>query len=168
MSSSLQALRLNKVPFNAFKPLFAALEAPALEAVHGRYTAALTGPRWLQMLSRVGLTLGGLRGWCGKWFDGAGRGYNLVQRGDQIARADALVIRQQASWLDGRESLTVIYPPGSRLPWRFVVDEMRVLDMETLLCMMVVPHLGLHRLGFPFLLQAGEEAAGFPVSPDQI
>jgi hypothetical protein len=61
------------------------------------------------------------------------------------------------SLLDGTPTVALHYPPGSPLPWPWIIDEVRRLDEKTLLCMTLVNLSWLPRVPFPFLLHCMEE-----------
>lgn len=56
------------------------------------------------------------------------------------------------SQLDGREGAGLRYDADSPMPWRWVTDELRVIDKDTILGMTVLDFPLLRRIGFPFLL----------------
>ncbi|WP_346765111.1 hypothetical protein [Rhodococcus sp. BL-253-APC-6A1W] len=117
---------------------FSELRAPAPADVQGTYRAVFVGPALLRAVAPRAIALGGMRGWHGKRFDGAGGAVNVLRDGDGTLR-DSLpaTISTDASWLDGSEALVVSYgtgPQGSApVPWRWVRDEFRALDDGTLL-----------------------------------
>ena len=59
---------------------------------------------------------------------------------------------EQPSWLNGQPCAALGYGAATRLPWRWVRDELRQLDEQHCLCLTFVDLPGLRRLGFPFLL----------------
>lgn len=136
-----------------FRALFAAL--PPLEpgVLSGTYRAEFVGPRWLRWLAPRGLALLGLRGWCGKAFDAAGQAINLVQRDGGIARVLPMHVGVAPSLVDDKHGVRLCYPPGSPLPWPWVVDELRPLPSGTLLALTLTTPGWLPRIPLPFILQ---------------
>ena len=63
---------------------------------------------------------------------------------------------EQASWLDGKPCAALSYGAATRLPWRWVRDELRQLDEQHCLCLTFVDLPLLHRIGFPFVLVRGQ------------
>jgi hypothetical protein len=61
------------------------------------------------------------------------------------------------SRLDGRDGVELVYLPEdgrpAPLPWRWVRDELRAVDADTILGMTVVDLPLLRRFAFPFLLR---------------
>lgn len=141
----------------ALKQRFLSLPAPALSDLAGIYRAEFVGPAWLRTLAQPALALGGLRGWWGKAFDGQGGAANLVVRKGQRCRVLPMTVVTMPSLLDGRSAIALRYPPGSPLPWPWIIDEVRRLDKTTLLCMTLVNLTWLPRVPFPFLLHRTEE-----------
>lgn len=58
----------------------------------------------------------------------------------------------EPSLVDGRAGLSLHYGPTAPRPWRWVRDELRAFDDDTLLCMTVIELPLLKHLSFPFLL----------------
>jgi len=157
MMESLQAQALNSQPLSRFKDLFNTLESPAISEMNGRFQAEFVGPGWLRAVAPPGLAPLGLGGWQGKTFDSHGGGMNVVRRKGKLQEIIPIVLQETASRINGRSVLTITYPPGSRFPWPWIVDEIRWLDNSTLLGMTLVTKAGLHRLALPFLLHKMEE-----------
>jgi hypothetical protein len=65
-----------------------------------------------------------------------------------------MTIARVPSLIDGMPGITLGYPKGSPFPWPWIVDEVRRLDEQTLLCMTLVKSRGLRKLAFPFILHA--------------
>lgn len=148
-----QIATLNQRSLSSFPDLFATLAIPAISDLEGTYHGRFVGPAWVRALAGPGLYLGGLPGWCGKWFDGAGQGTNLLCGGSQITRAVPIHLISRPSRIDGRPALTVVYPGASPWPLPLIRDELRSLDDRTLLGMTMLIRFGLHRFPFPFLLE---------------
>jgi hypothetical protein len=132
--------------------LFTSLPAP--ESLTGVYRAEFVGPVWLRTLAPPSLALGGLAGWWGKAFDNQDGAVNIVVRSGTQRRVLPMTIARVPSLLDGVPGFTLGYPKGSRLPWPWIVDEVRRLDEQTLLCMTVIKPKGLRKLAFPFVLHS--------------
>jgi hypothetical protein len=99
----------------------------------------------------------GLGGWWGKDFDGQGRIDNILERGGAFRRTLRGEVQRADSLVDGRR---IVYPKGSRLPWTWVVDELRQVGEGELLGMMVLNIDWLPHLAFPFALHAREDIEG--------
>ena len=63
---------------------------------------------------------------------------------------------QEKSFIDGREGLALHYQPGNPFPWMYIVDEIRLVDGQTLLGMTLANLRGLRSLAFPFILKKVE------------
>jgi hypothetical protein len=102
----------------------------------------------------------GLGGWWGKDFDGQGRIDNILERGGAFRRTLRGEVQRADSLVDGRPCQRIVYPKGSRLPWTWVVDELRQVGEGELLGMMVLNIDWLPHLAFPFALHAREDIEG--------
>ncbi len=130
--------------------LFTSLPAP--ESLIGIYRAEFIGPAWLKILAPPSLALGGLAGWWGKAFDDQGGAVNIVVRDGSQRKVLPMTIARAPSLIDGVPGMTLGYPNSSPFPWPWIVDEVRRLDEQTLLCMTVAIPRGLRKLAFPFVL----------------
>jgi hypothetical protein len=144
--------------FREFRDLYATLDPP--ESVAGVWRGRPVGPGWFVTLAGPSLVIGGLGGWWGKDFDEQGGIDNLLERGGALRRTLPGKVQQAASLLDGKPCQRIEYPKGSRLPWVWVVDELRQVAEGELLGMMVLNISWLPHLAFPFALHASEEVEG--------
>lgn len=118
----------------------------------GNYQARFIGPLWLRALAPISLWLTGLPGWWGKRFMHDAEATNiLVKNGRRVEKMSMHCIEDR-SLIDGKPTVALHYGNKAPIPWRWVVDEIRVLDDHTLLCMTVVNLPVLKHLSFPFLL----------------
>ena len=130
------------------------------QALAGTWRAEFVGPAWLPRLARLAMPLSVLRGWYGKRFDVQGRGENLVLRAGVLQGIVPMTEVHKPSKIDGRQAAVATYGPQSPLSLRYVEDELRALDADTLLGMMTFRIPGLRRLGLPFLLHRVPDSAG--------
>lgn len=144
--------------FREFKELYDTLAPP--ESVMGVWQGEPVGPAWFVTLAGPVLAIGGLGGWWGKEFDGQGGIDNLLKRGGGIRRTLPGRVQAAGSLLDGRPCQRIEYPKGSRLPWVWVVDELRQVGEGELLGMMVLNTRWLPHLAFPFSLRARYDVEG--------
>lgn len=152
--------RLDRLPLTAFKPLFAALEAPPTGALKGVYQGRFTGPAWLRRSAGPALLVAGLGGWWGKEFDGAQHGINLVRRKGQYRRIFPLQLVLEPSAFDGMPVMAVHYLPVCPFPWPWVIDELRQVEPGWLLGMSYANAGFLRKIAFPFLLHSRELSDG--------
>lgn len=152
MAESVQAQDLKKQSIGWYRAKFETLDSPTIAEMNGRFRAEFVGPGWLRAIAPPGLAPLGLGGWQGKTFDGSGGGMNLVQRQGEVREIIPIVLKVEKSLINGRSGLNITYPPGTRFPWPWIVDEIRWLDNETILGMTLMTKAGLHRLALPFLL----------------
>ena len=138
-----------------FKARYATLDPP--ESLEGLWRGKPVGPGWFVTLAGPSLAIGGLGGWWGKDFDGREGIDNLLKRDGVLRRTLPGRLQEAASLLDGKPCQRISYPKGSRLPWIWVVDELRQVGEGELLGMMVLKVRWLPRLAFPFTLHAREE-----------
>lgn len=139
-------------PFFSYGRLFRDLAAPGLADLNGDFQSALVGPGWFQSVSRFSLRYGGLPDWYGKRFDAAGKGINLLQQHGAFQTTMPMQVRVEPSRLDGKPAAVVHYGSASPLPWRHVIDELRVLEGDTLLGMTLLDLPLMRGLPLPFLL----------------
>ena len=139
---------------SALREAFSALERPRTAQLRGRYAAELIGPGWLRRLAPPTLAATGLAHWWGKDFDGNGTASNLVRsdNGHLDTRLETRLVWARSP-IDGHPGLLLRYAPDAPLPWRYVVDEVRLLDDGALLGMTMVDVPALRRLPMPFLLR---------------
>ena len=149
---SLHARPLNRRGLRSFRKLFLTLPLPEDGGLTGIFRAEFVGPSWLRATAPPALALGGLGGWWGKQFDGAGRGMNIVRRDGALSHTMPVALSVADSLVDRRPCLKVTYPTGSPIPWPLVVDELRFLDDDTLLGLTILNAGPLRRVAFPFLL----------------
>jgi hypothetical protein len=140
--------------FRTYREQFALLNPP--EALAGLWQGEPVGPGWYRALAGPSLAIGGLGGWWGKEFDGQGGIDNLLERDGALRRTLRGEVRRAESLVDGRPCLRIVYPKGSRLPWTWIVDELRQVEEGELLGMMVLNISWLPHLAFPFTLHARE------------
>lgn len=131
------------------------LTAPRLEDLAvGDLEAAFVAP--LRTVGPPALGMVGLPHWFGKRFRGTGTrltGVNLVFGPHGVSETLPMWVELGSSKADGQPAAVVHYPADARRPWRWVRDELRVLDDHHLVGMTWVDVAGLRRLqGVPFLL----------------
>jgi len=159
MTISIQAQELNHQSLASFGSLFASLPAPTAASLAGTHRSEFVGPWWLRQVAGPGLVPLGLGGWWGKQFDAQGDGLNIVRRRGQLTTIMPVKLVELNSLIDGRTGLTVSYPRDSRLPWPWVVDELRRIDENCLLGMTLIVKRPLSRIALPFLLHARKTPA---------
>jgi hypothetical protein len=139
------------------KALFSSLEAPAAPMRRGFFRGRFIGPPWLRLLGGPSVELSGLPGWQGKKFLSADDATNVLKRGDRLNEALAMRVVHGTSQVDGRAGVALHYVPQggnpAPFPWRWVRDELRAVDADTLLGMTVADLPILRSVAFPFLLE---------------
>ena len=156
MIRKVQTEELNNQSLASFRILYQSLPSPSADSLAGTHKSEFVGPRWLRRIAGPGLFPLGLGGWWGKKFDSQGQGMNIVRRRGEQLMIMPVKLREMASLIDGMLTLAITYEPGSRLPWPWVIDEVRRLDEETLLGMTMVSRRPFNRIALPFLLHATE------------
>lgn len=145
-----------KASLAELKTLFRSLQPPGESMRRGFFRASFVGPAWLRLTARPSLEMSGLPGWQGKKFLDAEHATNVLLKNG--ARVDHLAMRVMpvTSRVDGRPGLALTYPPRdgkpAPIPWRWVRDELRAIDGNTILGMTVIELPLLRHLVFPFLL----------------
>jgi hypothetical protein len=137
----------------ALRALFSSLSVPGVGLLSGSYRATFVGPAWLRASATPSLAVAGLPGWAGKRFLAPDRAVNLLRRDGQLVEALTMAVVAGASRVDGQPGLALLYGPTAPRPWRWVRDELRAVDQDTVLGMTVVDVPLLRALAFPFLLE---------------
>jgi hypothetical protein len=125
------------------------LPEPPLDAMQGLFEGEFVGPRAVRAAFGNGLALFGMRGWHGKRFDSPTQGINRLKDGTGFPMYAEIA----PSYADGRKAIVATYGDAERPPFRWIRDEFRELDDDTLLGLSFVDAPGLRRLGTPFLLR---------------
>lgn len=151
-----EADALRQASLARLKAHFRTLTPPAASECHGFFRARFVGPAWLRWSAPPSLALAGLGGWLGKRFLSVETATNIVRRRGRLQQRLTMRLVAGPSQVDGRDGLALHYlPEGGRaapVPWRWVRDEVRVLDAQTWLCMTVINLPLLRYFSFPFLL----------------
>lgn len=130
------------------------LRAPELAAVTGDWEASFVTP--LRHLAPAGLGLIGLPKWYGKRLrldDGRIKGVNLLRTDQGLGETLPMEVSLGLSLTDDLPAIVVTYVPGSRKPWPWVRDELRLRQDGSLLGMTYVDLPGVRALGgTPFVL----------------
>ncbi|NYG59220.1 hypothetical protein BJ980_002143 [Nocardioides daedukensis] len=130
---------------------WSSLPTPDLASLEGRWEASFLAP--LRTVAPRGLGLIGLPRWFGKQFTGD-TGINLLHTtGGGLEETLPMRLGEDASWADRRPVAVVSYAADAPRPWRWIRDEVRILDTDTLLGMTFTDGPGVRRLGLPFLLR---------------
>ncbi len=145
---------LSKASLSRIRQVFTELEPAPVHLREGFFRACFIGPWWLRASAGPSITLSGLPGWQGKRFLDADTATNVLRAADG-GRKEKLRMqcREGASLVDGRQGVALHYGQDAVLPWRWIVDELRVLNEGTLLGMTVINLPVLRHLAFPFLLR---------------
>lgn len=124
------------------------LPEPRLDAMAGTFDGEFAGPPPVRAAFANGLALFGMRGWHGKRFDTPASGVNRLAHGTGFP----MYAHIEPSFADGRDAIVAVYGDRERMPFRWLRDEFRELDDDTLLGLSFVDAPGLRRVGTPFLL----------------
>lgn len=136
--------------------LWPTLEMPDRSTLPGRWEASFVKP--LRVIAPAGLGLIGLPRWYGKDLTAEG-GINLLRTPSGLEQVMPMGLSEDQSWADGAPTLVGSYASGVRFPWRWVRDEFRTLDADTLLGLTFTDAPGLRAVGLPFLLERRESPA---------
>jgi hypothetical protein len=145
------------------KRLFSELAPPSPAMRRGFFRARFIGPWWLRATGQPAVEIAGLPGWEGKRFLSEDDATNVVVRRGERGEALAMRVTPGISQVDGVRGVALHYVPAggvpAPLPWRWVRDELRALDDDSILGMTVVDLPLLRRVAFPFLLERAEADA---------
>lgn len=147
---------LHRASLGELKDLFRTLPAPGEADRRGFFRAEFIGPAFIRVTARPTLEITGLPGWQGKTFLNAQDATNILKKGDATVEHLAMRVTPVTSYVDGQPGLALTYPAKdgrpAPAPWRWVRDEMRVFDANTILAFTFVDLPLLRHVGFPFLL----------------
>ncbi|MCC5950655.1 MAG: GMC family oxidoreductase [Acidimicrobiia bacterium] len=148
----------SSAPLAAWLRCFRTLPAPALPTLEGTFAAELLGPRAMRKVATVALARTGLPGWEGKRFfavDGAVAGTNRCRPagGDEVGEVLPMRVTTDRSRWDGFTVAAITYRRDAPRPWRWVRDEVRAVDQDTLVGITMVDVPGGRRCPTPFLLR---------------
>jgi hypothetical protein len=151
------AFTLENASIGELKNLFSSLEAPTAAMRRGFFRASFIGPAWLRASGRPSVEISGLPGWQGKKFLNADDATNVLKKKDGVVEALAMRVTPGISQVDGKQGVALHYVADANgkpapLPWRFVRDELRAVDANTILGFTVINLPLLRLMAFPFLL----------------
>lgn len=132
--------------------LFSTLSAPSDKVRSGVWRGRFIGPWWLRGTAPTLVGLTGLPGWQGKRFLDPDRAANIVVKRGATTEGPMMNWVRCVSKLDGKDGVGLRYVADAPMPWRWVTDELRAIDADTILGMTVLDVPGFRRIGFPFLL----------------
>ena len=119
----------------------------------GFYRASFIGPWWLKIIAMPSIALSGLKGWQGKKFFDAYTATNILQTQQGLVEKLQMHCVHGMTLEDGQQGVALNYGADTPIPWRWIKDEMRVLDDQTYLCMTVIDLPFIRKLSFPFILR---------------
>jgi hypothetical protein len=122
-----------KQPPSVFLEQFRHLQAVDEKSAAGAYRTIILGSPLAKLASKVILPLIGFRNWKGKRLLGNGKGINIFKRDGQYVDDILMLTAVGESWLDGKPALILTYPPGAPFFTRYLRDELRQLDDNTLI-----------------------------------
>ena len=152
--------KLNQLSLLDFRKYFASLEAPKPELLRGYYKGYFVGPDWLRKIAQPLLIITGMGDWRGKYMEPGGKIINLVQTKDGLERKLPMQLVKQESLIDGRQGIALCYEARNPLPWPWVIDEIRSIQVDWLLGMTIVQWEPLMRLPLPFVLHSRDSVDG--------
>ena len=143
--------------FNAslghIRQIFSTLEPVEEQQRSGFFRASFIGPWWLRISAMPSIALSGLVGWQGKKFLDPFHATNVLQTTHGTHEKLSMTCQSMQSLVDGKNGVALFYGQDAVKPWCWVVDEMRLLDEHTFLCMTVIDLPLLRALSFPFILR---------------
>lgn len=144
---------LSKASLSGIRQVFQGLEPVPVPMREGFFQARFIGPWWLRASAGLSIALSGLPGWQGKRFLDTDTATNVLSGANGRVEKLRMHCLVGTSLIDGRLGVALHYGRDAVLPWRWIVDELRVLDDGTLLGMTVINLPVLRHLAFPFLLR---------------
>lgn len=134
------------------RKIFQQLSPPDEAFRVGFFRASFIGPWWLRKTASPSLSLTGLPNWQGKQFKDPHTATNILKTSAGLTEKYLMACLQGSSKLDGKMSVYLDYGVNAPMPWRWVCDELRILDEQTLLCMTIIDLPILRHFPMPFLL----------------
>lgn len=130
-------------------------ELPLLQKsmCEGFYRASFIGPLWLRLLGKPSLDISGLPNWQGKKFLSDNTATNVLIKKGQNVDALEMSLKHVTSYVDGSDAQAFCYEAKAPMPWRWVRDELRAIDENTILGVTFIDLPLLRNLGLPFLLE---------------
>lgn len=144
--------QLNTASLSEIKAEFKTLAPIPITMRQGFYRASFIGPWWLRLIAPPSIALSGLTHWQGKKFIDDATATNILKHNSGLIEKLSMSCVEQTSLVDGRHGVVLLYGMQAPLPWRWVVDELRVLDENTLLCMTTINLPLIRHFSFPFVL----------------
>jgi hypothetical protein len=149
--------KLDYTSLKTLRQVFSELPPAPTTARSGFYRARFIGPAWLRLGAGPSVALGGLPGWQGKRFIDPFTATNVLRRREQLVEKFTMHSNERPSLVDGKPGVDLSYGSTGPIPWRWLRDELRQLDDDTLLGMTVIELPLFNRLAFPFLLSRDHE-----------
>ena len=144
---------LETAALSDIRALYKTLSPASIEDKQGTYQAQFIGPLWIRVSAQPSLFLSGLPGWYGKRFKDAKSATNILIRGQTKTEKLDMQCADHDSLIDGLPTSALSYGAQGPIPWRWVIDEFRRYDDQTLLCMTIIQLPILRHFPFPFLLR---------------
>lgn len=144
--------QIEKASLSHILTVFKGLQPASVENRQGFYRASFIGPWWVRFSAMPILALMGLPNWQGKKFLSIDKATNILQTKNGSIEKLEMNCHQQTSFLDEKMAVVLSYGKNAPLPWKWIVDELRVLDENRLFCMTTINLPMLRHLSFPFLL----------------
>lgn len=143
---------LVKSSLSEIKQIFCELESSRQSIPPAFYRAYFIGPWWLRAMAKPSIALGGLKGWQGKEFISEAQATNILELDSLVIKKLQMSLVDIVSNVDAQQGMALDYGKDAPVPWRWIKDEVRVLDANTLLCMTVIDLPLLRHFQFPFVL----------------
>lgn len=135
------------------KQYFSTLPNPEPQQCHGFFRAQFIGPWWMRISGRPTLNLTGLPNWQGKRFITSSTATNVLLQKNGTVESLNMTVTAVTSYVDGKAGLALTYAKDAPAPWRWVRDELRMIDDNTILAITYVDLPILRWFPFPFMLQ---------------
>ncbi len=142
-----------KISISKLKQLFNDGQVLPAEQRQGFWKARFVGPFWLRLGGMPSCYLSGLWGWLGKKFITENTATNIVKRNSGTINILDMTVSESPSEVDGKTAIILSYSKSSPIPWRWVTDEFRAVDDNTLIGITRLHLPILRHLTFPFLLE---------------
>ncbi len=137
---------------SSIKATYQQLSSAPLAMRQGEYKAQFIGPWWLRVFCSTEFIFKWIGGWFGKKFINQNLVTNILLNRGQRSEKLQMECLEEASLIDGKQTIALYYGKTAPIPWRWVVDELRQLDEHTMLCMTIINLPFLKHFSFPFIL----------------
>ena len=152
LAQAIQVEDLQHASLKELRSIFEKLPAPDDDFRAGFFSAQFIGPWWIRLTARPSLHVTGLPHWQGKKFKTPELATNILYSPQGLTEKYLMNCVHGPSMVDQQQAVYLDYGSQAPRPWRWIRDELRVLNEHSMLCMTVIDIPVLRHFPFPFVL----------------